>query len=57
MRKILKSQRGQTIVEILVGIIGIAIIAVAVTQALTPSVGNLHETTVKGITSITGSGM
>lgn len=53
----LKSQKGQTIVEILVGIIGIAIIALAVTQALTPSVGNLHETTVKGITSITGSGM
>lgn len=57
MFKILRSQRGQTTVEILVGIIGVAVIAVAVVKALTPTAGNLHEKTVKGITDITGSGM
>lgn len=55
--KILRSQRGQTTVEMLVGIIGVASIAVAVTQALTPSIGDWHDKTVENITDITGSGM
>lgn len=57
MLKILRSQRGQTTVEILVGIIGVAVIAVAVVKALTPTAGKLHDKTVNGITNITGSGM
>lgn len=57
MLKILRSQRGQTTVEILVGIIGVAVIAVAVVKALTPTAGQLHDKTVDGITNITGSGM
>lgn len=57
MFKILRSQRGQTTVEILVGIVGVAVIAAAVVKALTPSAGQLHDKTVEGITNITGSGM
>ncbi len=57
MLKILRSQRGQATVEILVGIIGVAVIAVAVVKALTPTAGKLHDKTVEGITNITGSGM
>ena len=57
MLKILRSQRGQTTVEILVGIVGVAVIAAAVVKALTLSAGQLHDKTVDGITNITGSGM
>jgi len=57
MLKFLRSQRGQTTVEILVGIIGIAAIALAVSQALNAPLGDMHDKVIKGITSITGSGM
>lgn len=55
--KILKSLRGQSTVEILIGIVGIATIAVAVSQALNAPVGDMHNAVVRGITSVTGSGM
>lgn len=57
MLKILRSQRGQTTVEILVCIIGVAAIAFAVVTQLTPTAGKLHDKTIDGITNITGSGM
>ena len=57
MLKFLRSQRGQTTVEILVGIIGIAAIALAVSQALNVPLGDMHDKVVNGITSVTGSGM
>ena len=57
MLKFLRSQRGQTTVEILVGVIGIAAIAVAVIQALNVPLGDMHDKVVNGITSVTGSGM
>jgi len=57
MLKFLRSQRGQTTVEILVGVIGIAAIALAVSQALNVPLGDMHDKVVNGITSVTGSGM
>ena len=57
MLKFLRSQRGQTTVEILVGVIGIAAIAVAVIQALNVPLGDMHDKVVNGIVSVTGSGM
>jgi hypothetical protein len=57
MLKFLRSQRGQTTVEILVGVIGIAAIALAVSQALNVPLGDMHDKVVNGIVSVTGSGM
>jgi hypothetical protein len=54
---ILRSQQGQSTVEILMGMVGVAIIAVAVSQALKAPVGNMHDRVIDGITSVTGSGM
>lgn len=53
---ILTDEKGQGTVEILVAITGIAIIAVAIVNALTNPVEKLHDHTVDGITKITGSG-
>ena len=56
MIAILKSERGQGTMEILVAIAGIVIIAVAIVQALPPAVQDVHEHTIDGISKITGGG-
>jgi len=55
--RILKSEKGQSTIEILIAIAGVVVIAVAITEALTPPVETLHTHTVDGITRITGSGL
>ena len=55
--KVLFNQKGQSVIELLIAIAGVVVIAVAITQALTPPVEALHTHTVDGITSITGSGL
>lgn len=54
---ILRSQKGQSSVELLVGMVGVAIIAVAVSHAMRTPVENIHDKVIDGITNVTGSGM
>ena len=57
MQQLLRCESGQSTVEILIGVIGIAAIAVAVIQALNVPLGDMHDKVVNGIISVTGSGM
>ena len=54
---ILKDEKGQGMIEYIVALGGVVVIAVAITEALTPPVETLHTHTVDGITRITGSGL